>query len=145
MTISLGVFTMFTASAQDNFEPLKDRQLYFDIINIVSIVWIIYLISTSILQLVKNYLTHKLKSRIIDRQTPENIVQQLVTEEKKDRGQVLMQWFCVLGSIAIGLLIVRATLPLGLHSLAILAACLAGGCAAAFYASKKISSNAKDA
>ncbi|MBA4168251.1 MAG: hypothetical protein H0X41_12055 [Chitinophagaceae bacterium] len=132
------VITALSASAQETFDPLKDRQLYFDVLNILAILSVMSLIASFILKLVKNHLGHKLKSKIIERQTPVDIVQQLVVPDQKDKAQVFGQWACVLGGIAVGLIIVRLTLPFGVHSLAILAAAIASGCAAAYYLTRKL-------
>ena len=132
------VFVAFAANAQDqHFDPLQDRELYFDALHIGSTIAVIYLLSHFILQLVKNHLGHRLKARIIDKQVPELIVEQLLIPEKKERGQVFLQWCALLAAIAVGLMLIRVTLPFGLHSLAILAACIAGGCAFAYYLSRK--------
>jgi hypothetical protein len=128
----------FNAGAQETFEPLKDRQLYFDVLNILGALSVMSLIASFIIKLVKNHLGHKLKSKIIERQTPVDIVQQLIVPDQKDKAQVFGQWACVLSGIAIGLIIVRLTLPFGVHSLAILSAAVASGCTAAYYLTRKL-------
>lgn len=127
------------ANAQEAFDPLKDRQLYFDVLNILAVLSVMSLIASFILKLVKTHLGHRLRSKIIERQTPVEIVQQLVVPNEKDEAQVFGQWASVLAGISIGLIFVRLTLPFGVHSLAILAAATAAGCLGAYYITRKLS------
>jgi hypothetical protein len=127
------LFTSVSLQAQEVFYPLQDRQFVFDVLNICAVLLVIYMISRFILQLIKLYLDRRLKGRIIELQTPENIIHQLLPVAKKEKGAELLQWFFVLAGIAVGFVIVKLTMPFGLHSMAILAACVAGGCAGAYY------------
>jgi len=72
------------ARAQENFDPLKDRQLYFDILNICAVLAVIYLISSFLLQMIRNHYNFRIKNRILDKGTEENIVRQLLQPEKKE-------------------------------------------------------------
>jgi len=125
------------ARAQDQperaFDPFKDRQFNFDVLNMIAIITVIYLLSNFILQIIRRSIDYRLKNRMLDRQTPENIVSQLVQPEKKDQRGNFLQWFCVMGGIAIGLTIVSLIPRFGLHSLAIMAFCTAGGFGAYYY------------
>lgn len=127
----------FAVQAQDNnFDPLKDRQLYFDILNISGVLAVIYLISTFITQILKQHYTYRVKNRMLDKGTEENIVRQLLPPEKKDNRNYILQWFCMLAAIGAGLTLVSFIRPFGLHSLAILAFSLAAGFGAYYYFSR---------
>ncbi|HEV3324745.1 MAG TPA: hypothetical protein VG052_04045 [Puia sp.] len=121
------LMTSIVAKAQDNQEPLINRELIFDLIHICAVVLIIYLISSFILQLIRRNLDYRLKSRIIEKETAENIVAQLVQPDKTNPVNTLLQWFCTLVGIAIGFTIMAFTGPFGLHSLAIMAFSVAAG------------------
>jgi FtsH-binding integral membrane protein len=121
------LMTSIIANAQDNQEPLINRELIFDLIHICAVVLIIYLISSFILQLIRRNLDYRLKSRIIEKGTAENIVGQLVQPDKTNPVNTLLQWFCTLVGIAIGFTIMAFTGPFGLHSLAIMAFSVAAG------------------
>jgi FtsH-binding integral membrane protein len=121
------LMTSIVANAQDNQEPLINRELIFDLIHICAVVLIIYLISSFILQLIRRNLDYRLKSRIIEKETAENIVAQLVQPDKTNPVNTLLQWFCTLVGIAIGFTIMAFTGPFGLHSLAIMAFSVAAG------------------
>jgi hypothetical protein len=117
----------FVANAQDKQEPLIDRELVFDVVHICAVVLIIYLVSSFILQLIRQNLDYRLKSKIIEKQTDENVVAQLVPADKTNPVNSILQWFCTLMGVAIGFLIMTFTQPFGLHSLAIMAFSVAAG------------------
>jgi hypothetical protein len=123
----------FAAQAQDNFDPLKDRQLYFDILNITAVLLGIYLISTFIMQVLKNHYNYRIKNRMLDKGTEEHIIQQLLQTDKKENKNYILQWFCMLAAIGAGFILVSLTRPFGLHSLAILAFSMASGFGAYYY------------
>lgn len=119
--------------AQDKPEPLVDRGLIYDIINSISILTVVYLISAFITRIIRYNFDYRLKSKIVDRQTGEGIVSQLVQPERSDMGQTILQWFCTLLGIGIGFTIMCLTTPLGLHSLAIMAFSVAAGLGAYYF------------
>jgi hypothetical protein len=123
--------------AQDNREPLIDRSLVYDVINICGILLVIYLISAFILQLLRQNFEYRLKTKIIEEGTAENIVSQLVQADKKDPGNTILQWFFVLASIAVGFTIMHFTQPFGLHSLAIMAFSVAAGFGGYYYFTRR--------
>jgi hypothetical protein len=127
------LFTSFAAKAQDNFDPFTDRQFIFDAFNICSIVLVIYLITAFFLQLMKQNLDYRLKSKIIEKGTAENIVTQLMQPTAKKPRSNVLQWVFILTGIGVGFTAIKLSRPFGLHSLAIMAFCIAGGFAGYFY------------
>jgi hypothetical protein len=124
----------FAVQAQDNnFDPLKDRQLYFDVLNICGILSVVYLISSFITMILKQHYNYRIKNRMLDKGTEENIVRQLLQPEKKENKNNILQWFCMLAAIGAGISLVSLIRPFGLHSLAILAFSLAAGFGAYYY------------
>jgi len=121
------LISTIVANAQDKQEPLIDREMIFDLVHICAVVVIIYLISSFILQLIRQNLDYRLKSKIIEKQTAENVVSQLMPADKTNPVNTILQWFCTLVGIAIGLMIMAFTQPFGLHSLAIMAFSVAAG------------------
>jgi len=117
------------ASAQDNnFDPFKDRQFIFDSFNICAVLLVIYLLSNFILRIIKQSLEFKLKNKIIDKGTGEPVVAQLLQPEtSKEKRNYLLQWFFILAAIGLGFGIMSLSRPFGLHSLAIMAFCIAAG------------------
>jgi Na+/H+-translocating membrane pyrophosphatase len=121
------LLTSIVANAQDKQEPLINRELIFELVNICAIVLVIYLISSFILQLIRQNLDYRLKSKIVEKETAENIVGQLVQPDKTNPVNTLLQWTCTLIGIAVGFTIIALTGPFGLHSLAIMAFSVAAG------------------
>jgi len=115
------------ANAQDKQEPLIDRELIFDLVHICAVVLIIYLVSSFILQLIRQNLDYRLKSKIIEKETAENVLGQLIPPDKTNPSNTILQWFCTLVGIAIGFMVMTFTQPFGLHSLAIMAFSVAAG------------------
>jgi len=125
------------ANAQDKPAPLIDRDFIFDLVHIIATLVVIYLISTFILQLVRSNFDYRLKSKLVERETEENIVSQLVQRDKLNPLNTVMQWICTLLSIGVGFLLIQISRPLGLHSLAIMALCVAGGLGLYFIYAKR--------
>ncbi len=115
------------AYAQDKPEPLINRDFIFDLVHIIGMLLIIYFISSFILQLVRSNLDFRLKSKLVERQAEENIVGQFVRSDRINPLNTVMQWICTLLSIGVGFVLIQVTQPFGLHSLAIMAFCVAGG------------------
>ena len=123
--------------AQDKPEPLINREFIFDLIHIAAVLLVIYLISSFFLQLVRNNFDFRLKSKILDRQTDENIVGQLVRADKNTPLNSILQWICTLAAVGIGFMLIEFTEPFGLHSLAIMAICVAAGLGVYYYLAKQ--------
>lgn len=123
--------------AQDKPEPLVNRELLYSILNTCSLIIVIYLIANFLVRIVRNNLDYRLKSKIVEKQTDEGIVRQLVHPEKSNTMRTILQWFCTLLGIGIGFAIMAFTQPLGLHSLAIMAFSVAAGLGSYYYFGKK--------
>jgi hypothetical protein len=110
------------------------------VLNICAIVTVIYLISNWILQMMKHNLDYRLKSKILEKETAENIVVQLVSPIKKDNenGKSFLQWTFILAGIGAGFTLINFTRPYGVHSLAIMAFSIAAGFAGNYYASRRL-------
>jgi hypothetical protein len=121
------------AQPQDVFDPLKDRQLYFDILNICGVLTAVYLIASLLMQLLKQHYSYRIKNRMLDKGTEENIVRQLLQPDTNKNKNVYLLWFCMLAGIGAGLTLVSLIRPFGLHSLAILAFSMAAGFGAYYY------------
>jgi F0F1-type ATP synthase assembly protein I len=125
------------AYAQDKPEPLISRDLIFDLIHVIMFILVVYLISSFILQLVRQNLDFRLKSKIVDRQTDEQIVSQLVQPDKINPLNTLLQWICTLVGVGIGFALISHTQPFGLHSLAIMAFSVAAGLGVYYFIVKR--------
>ena len=142
--ITITTFTFLLAGAlkaqaplPEPFDAFKDRDFLFDTLHIIAILFAIYLISSFILQIFRNAMSYRIKNRILDKGTEENIVREILLPEKKENKLYILQWFFMLTAIGVGLLLVGLTRPFGLHSVAILAFSIAAGFGAYYYFSKE--------
>jgi Zn-dependent protease with chaperone function len=56
----------------------------------------------------------------VDKGVPENIASSILQTNSKESRHINIKWFALLAGIGAGLTIVNYTLPLGIHSLAIM-------------------------
>ncbi len=136
-TTVLIISASFAANAQDTFDPLKDRQLVFDLLNICSVIFVVYLISSFILQVIRQNFDYRIKSKMIEKETSENIVVQLLQPNKKDPRNNILQWIFILSGIGLGLTLITIFQPFGIHSIAIMAFTIAAGFLGYYYFTKK--------
>jgi hypothetical protein len=141
MKKALIVITILSGSivayAQDKPEPLVNRELIFDVIHICATIAVIYLIASFILQLLRRNLDYRLKMKIVERQTDEQIVSKIVEPDKSNPMNTILQWICALAGVGVGLIAVDATSPFGLHSLAFMAFSVAAGLSAYYLLAKR--------
>ena len=85
LTVVVSILAMAT-QAQDrgNFDPFKDRDFLFDALHIGTMLIAIYLIASFILQIFKAGMTARIKNRMLDKGTEENIVKELLQPDKKE-------------------------------------------------------------
>jgi uncharacterized membrane protein len=136
--ISLTVVVSLVAIAalaqnHENFEPFKDRDFLFDALHISTMLIAIYLIASFILQIFKAGMTARIKNRMLDKGTEENIVRELLQPDKKENKNYILQWFFIMVALGIAFLLLMLTSPFGLHSLAIIAFSIAAGFGAYYY------------
>ena len=130
MTLLAGSVAAF---AQDKSDPLIDRGTVNDLLTSASVVIVIYLIANFIVRIIRHNFDYRLKTRIVDKQTPEGVITQLVQPERINNRRTILQWFCTLLGVGIGFALMAATAPLGLHSLAIMAFSVAAGLGAYYF------------
>ncbi len=116
--ITLGslIFAVQAAHAQGGY----DRE----IIKISSTIIAVILFMIFILVILKSYLDHKLKNKIVDKGIGENIAASILKTHPYENRNSNIKWFSLLAGIGAGLTIVNYTLPLGFHSLAIMSFCI---------------------
>jgi hypothetical protein len=122
------ILISITAGAQEKADPIIDRSLIFDIVNICAVVLMTYLITSFVLQMIKQNFDYRLKNKVIEKQTPENITGHLLQQTtKKDNRNTILQWIFVMAGIGTGTAIVNFSRPYGLHSVSIMAFSIATG------------------
>jgi hypothetical protein len=84
----------------------------------------------------KRVLDHRIKKRIVEKGIPESIASAVLQTNSKEDGNSNIKWFAILTGIGMALTIIHYTLPLGIHSLAIMAFCVAGSFLGYFFFNK---------
>ncbi len=138
ITTSIILATVAANAQGENFDPFKDRQFIFDSTNICAVLLVIYMLSSFILKMVKQNFDYRIKNRIIDKGTPENIAREVLQPgDAGTKTNPLYQWIFVLAAVGTGFTIINLTRPFGLHSLAIMAFSIAAGLGGYLYFKKR--------
>ena len=116
MSLVAMIATPFLASAQD-----LDREVF----RTSSIVFLSALIMLFVFLILKHFLDYRIKHKILDKEIPENVVASILQITPKENGNTNIRWFSILMGLGVGLTIVYYTLPLGIHSMAIMTFCIA--------------------
>ena len=123
------LFAFGAIHAEDTNPPIIDGGLIHETVNICGMLTVMYIIVHFILNILQRNLDYRIKTKVIEAHTPEDIVKHVLQPSDKKKGQrkAVLQWICVLFSIGVGLSIIKLTMPVGLHSVAILAFAIAVG------------------
>ncbi|MFT3823841.1 MAG: hypothetical protein QM731_07965 [Chitinophagaceae bacterium] len=100
---------------------------------IVAVLSVVVLIAGFIIAVIKQLLEYRVKNKMIDKGVPESVVTQFLQPTEKDTKQVSIKWVTTLTGIGVALLLINATQPIGLHSLAIMAFCIAASFLAYYF------------
>ncbi len=114
ITSLLSVVFMFRAEARDNggFDHEAMR--------IVAVIFVMVLIAVFILTFLRYILDNRIKHRIIEKGIAQDLVSTLLANNKKDDKLQTLKWVCLLAATGAGLLLVYYTLPIDIHSFAIM-------------------------
>jgi len=91
------------------------------VFNTCAAIFVMLAIMAFILVILKNFFEYRLKNKIVDKGVDENITSSILQTTPKEGLHTNIKWFAILAAIGAGLLIINFTLPLGFHSLAIMA------------------------
>lgn len=78
-----------------------------------------------ILTVLKRVVDFRLKNKIVEKGIPENIVASILQTNPKEDRNMNIKWFAILAGLGVAFTLINFTLPLGIHSLAIMAFCIA--------------------
>ena len=109
------------ANAQNSNVQGIDKEVF----NICASIFTVGLFMIFILAIIKRIMDYRVKNKIVEKGVPENIVSTILQTSPRENRNINVKWFALLAGIGIGLTIIYYTLPLGIHSLAIMAFCVA--------------------
>jgi drug/metabolite transporter (DMT)-like permease len=115
---SAAILTLpFVVNAQNKNTSGIDKETF----NIIASIFVVALFMIFILAILKRLLDNRVKNKIIDKGIPENIASSILQTNSREDRNINIKWFSVLAGLGIGFTIINYTLPLGFHSLAIMA------------------------
>lgn len=97
-----------------------------EVFRVIATIFTVGLFMWFILAIIKRAMDNKLKNKILDKGVPDSIVSSILKNNPKEDLNVNMKWFAILAGLGVALTAIHYTMPLGIHSLAIMAFCIAG-------------------
>ena len=120
LTAAIIFFTPFVLHAQqDRFGSgftIKDE--YF---RIITGIFVLYLVITFLITIIKSILDFRLKSKMVDKGVSDTVVEQFLQPQSRDAKTQAIKAFLILAGIGLGLTVINFTIPMGIHSFAIMA------------------------
>lgn len=118
------VLLPFLSLAQDmNFG--NETRVSSEFIRIAAMILVLYLLISFILTIIRSFLEFRLKSKMIDKGVTDKVVEQFLQPGSRDIKTQAIKAFLLLAGIGVGLTAISLTLPVGIHSFAIMAFSLA--------------------
>lgn len=111
----IALSSSLVANAQNDSIPIIDK----DIQVLIGMLIGITLLSFTILTIIKYWMGYRLKNKLIDNGLSENVINSILQDGKNKNSNI--KWFAILAGVGTALTIINYTLPLGIHSLAIMA------------------------
>jgi len=120
MSLVAIIATPILASAQNPGDLIET-----EVFRTTSIIFFSALIMLFVFLILKKFLDYRIKHKILDKEIPENVVASILQITPKENGNANIRWFSILMGLGVGLTIVYYTMPLGIHSMAIMMFCIA--------------------
>lgn len=95
-----------------------------DVYKIIVIIFLIVVFLSFFTTVLKNVLNHKLKKKMLEKDLSEESITALLEKDSENAKHTSVKWFLVLVATGIGLFISNLFLPLGIHSIGIMAICI---------------------
>ena len=121
LIILLTTISPLMAHAQEGQELYKP-----EVFRTVAVLFTLGLSMWFILAIMKRIMDNRLKNKIMDKGVPDSIVSSIFRTNPKEDLNLNVKWFAILAGLGIALTAIHYTMPLGIHSLAIMAFCIAG-------------------
>lgn len=124
ITIIALLFYSIAANAQTYYLFPRDRNITTELMRSTVITIVLYMISAFILSLIRMILNHQLKNKMLEKGVPGEVIANILPRKNELIGAI--KWFSVLMAISVGFLII-SFFPPGIHSIIIMAFCIALG------------------
>lgn len=110
------VLLPFIVSAQDAGAQPIDKEIF----RICATIFTVGLFMVFILVVMRRAMDYRLKNKFIEIGIPENMVTSILQTNPKEDINSNVKWFAILFGTGVGLTVIYYTLPIGIHSLAIM-------------------------
>jgi hypothetical protein len=122
----------FVSTAQDGFSG-RDSHFNMEVFHICATIVVVVLAMVFVLSILKRMLEYRIKNKIADKGISESLASSILQPSTREDRSINFKWFSILAGIGGGLTIVNYTLPLGIHSLAIMSFSIAASFLAYHY------------
>lgn len=126
------VLASVVSNAQDA-DPYRVNEILWEVVVTTKMVLTVVLFSIVILTFIKLILDYRIKNKLIDKGASDSVISQLLQPAIKDNSQATIKWIAILTGVGLGLSLVAAFQPLGIHSLAIMSFSLAASFLAYYF------------
>ena len=130
-------FTPLVLHAQEDLRLGSGFKIDREYVRIIATVFVLYLIITFIITVIKSILDFRLKSRMVDKGVSDKVVEQFLQPQNRDAKTQAIKAFLILAGVGVGLTAIYFTSPIGIHSFAIMAFSIALSFLGYFYFIKK--------
>lgn len=125
MTLStIAISTLSSVAAAQDTKSYQNMGIWEEVFKISATIFVVILVMIFILTVLKRILDYRIKNRIVERGVSENLASSLLRSDT-GHGNINIKWFLILTGTGVGLTLVNYTLPLGIHSIAIMSFAIA--------------------
>lgn len=122
LLISKAITAIPLASKAQDFNTSNiDKEIF----NVCATIFVIGIGLLFLLAILKRVLDFRLKNKIVERGIDQHVASSILQTGSGEDRNINIKWFAILAGLGSGLTLIHYTLPLGIHSLAIMAFCMA--------------------
>lgn len=133
VSIFLAASTPFLVSAQNGSSTYIDKEIF----NVCASIVVIGLLMVFTLAMVQRILDNRLKNKIVDKGMPENTGLPFFKANPAEHREASIKLMLIFAGLGVAFTLIHYTLPLGFHSLAIMAFCIAASFLGYYFFLKK--------
>ena len=120
ITVVLAGLMTTAASAQGNYPRINE-----EVFRAIAVIFVLLSFMIFIIAILKRIFEYRLKNKIVEKGIAENIVSSILQTDARESKDINIKWVALLAGLGAGLTLVNYTMPLGIHSLAIMSFCIA--------------------
>jgi hypothetical protein len=96
-----------------------------EVFNVCATIFMAGLVMIFIVAIIRRVMDYRIKDKIVEKGVPEHVASSLIRSDPKENRNSNIKWFALLTGLGAALTLIRYTEPIGIHSLAIMAFCMA--------------------